>query len=333
MIFLTKVLAHFRPRVAAIEAAALQPYERVVSSRPAVTDAVNPNGPQSVENMGIKASVAMILRQRGSKTEILFAKRAVRRGDSWSGDVAFPGGCAEDVDACPFDTVRREVREEVGLDLSDPTRYALIGSLSERIVPRGKSHLRLTPYVFLDKSPVFDNEYALAEEEIACLWWTDVDDIVDKYESHSDTLDIDFQTRFAKYFMKNYAAYTIVTMIGNVFGITKVKFPCIRIGPSDASVMFRHSSSTDNATVFALWGLSLRMLQELVENVTHKSNSSLAKISVDNYLLDWHFGFWQKRRWNHAQSVVLGSCTLVASVVAVAVSSAELIRSISQIAS
>jgi 8-oxo-dGTP pyrophosphatase MutT (NUDIX family) len=287
---------------------------------------------KSNEDSSIKASVAMILRQRGAKTEILFAKRAVRRGDSWSGDVAFPGGCAEDTDTCPFDTVRREVLEEVGLDLADASRYSLIGSLAERVVPRGKSHLRLTPYVFLDTRPISEPEYTLAEDEIACVWWTNVDELVDNYESLNDTLEIDFKTRFAKYFMKNYATYTIVTFIGNVFGITKVKFPCIRIGPSDPDVMFRHPTSLDKTDLFALWGLSLRMLQELIETVTNKSNSNLAKISVDNYLLDWHFGFWQNLKLNHSQSVLLGSCTLVASVVAAAVTSAELIKFIAQVA-
>jgi 8-oxo-dGTP pyrophosphatase MutT (NUDIX family) len=284
----------------------------------------------SNDDSSIKASVAMILRKRGSKTEILFAKRAVRRGDSWSGDVAFPGGCAEASDRSPFDTVCREVLEEVGLDLANASRYSLIGSLAERIVPRGKSFIRLTPYVFLDKCTVLEHEYTLAEDEIACVWWTNVDEIVDKYESLNDALEIDFKTRFVKYFMRNYATYTIVTFIGNIFGITKVKFPCIRIGPSDSAAIFRHSSSMDTAEVFMLWGLSLRMLQELIEIATYKSNPNLAKISVDNYLLDWHFGFWQNRKLNHSQSVLLGSCTLVASAVAAAVTSAELIKYLAQ---
>jgi len=65
-----------------------------------------------------RAAVAMLLRQRQPVPEVLFIERARRRGDPWSGHMAFPGGRLEPGDPDPRSGAERETLEEVGIDLS-----------------------------------------------------------------------------------------------------------------------------------------------------------------------------------------------------------------------
>ncbi len=68
------------------------------------------------------ASVAIALnRDRSLKT--LMIKRADRKSDPWSGQVAFPGGRTEPEDESIRETAIRETKEEVGIDLSRTARY------------------------------------------------------------------------------------------------------------------------------------------------------------------------------------------------------------------
>lgn len=50
---------------------------------------------------------------------------------SWSGHVAFPGGKNEPQDKSDLDTVVRECREEIGIDLSSPN-FIPLGTLEHR---------------------------------------------------------------------------------------------------------------------------------------------------------------------------------------------------------
>ena len=65
--------------------------------------------------------------------EIMFIKRASRKRDPWSGDIALPGGRRDPEDANDCEAAVREVREEVGLDLSESVAVAA-GNLPQRIV-------------------------------------------------------------------------------------------------------------------------------------------------------------------------------------------------------
>ena len=73
------------------------------------------------------AAVAMVFRPGPGGPELLMIRRADKKGDPWSGQMAFPGGKAEPEDADPVATAARETMEEVGLDLS-PAR--LLGPLA-----------------------------------------------------------------------------------------------------------------------------------------------------------------------------------------------------------
>lgn len=69
-----------------------------------------------------RAAVAMLLREQEGEAEVLLIRRAEHELDPWSGDLAFPGGRIDAVDAGPRAAAERETREEIGLKLS-PRQY------------------------------------------------------------------------------------------------------------------------------------------------------------------------------------------------------------------
>jgi 8-oxo-dGTP pyrophosphatase MutT (NUDIX family) len=97
-----------------------------------IVSAVQSHAPTIAERDGVyfEAAVALILRETpDDELELLFIKRAVRADDPWSGQIAFPGGRRETLDASLEETAVRETREEVGFDLRrDGT---IIGALDE----------------------------------------------------------------------------------------------------------------------------------------------------------------------------------------------------------
>lgn len=87
---------------------------------------------------------------RNGDPELLFIKRAARKGDRWTSHIALPGGRRDPEDADDKAAAIRETWEEVGIDLKS---YALeCGNLPQRIVTThwGKKPLLvLCPYVFV----------------------------------------------------------------------------------------------------------------------------------------------------------------------------------------
>ena len=100
------------------------------------------------------------------KIEVLLIERAVREGDPWSGQVAFPGGRHDPRDATLQDTAVRETREETGIDLA---HGLVLGTLDE-LRPRTPvlPPIIVTPFVAVapaDAVPRPDAEVAEA------FWW------------------------------------------------------------------------------------------------------------------------------------------------------------------
>ena len=103
---------------------------------------------------------------------VLFIRRSVAKNDPWSGHMAFPGGRMDKSDADLEQTARREVMEEIGLDL---TGASLLGVLDDVETPPNVPRVCVTPFVFaLPSVPTFE----LDQTEVAAVYWYDFDGLV-----------------------------------------------------------------------------------------------------------------------------------------------------------
>ncbi len=101
----------------------------------------------------IPAAVAVVLTPGAAGgVDLLLIKRAVVKGDPWSGQIALPGGRRDPADEHLLATARRETREETGIDLA---QTALLGELDD-LFPRTPTlpPVVVRPFVFgLDERP------------------------------------------------------------------------------------------------------------------------------------------------------------------------------------
>jgi 8-oxo-dGTP pyrophosphatase MutT (NUDIX family) len=94
-----------------------------------------------------QAAVAMVLCRRSEGPEVLFIERARRRGDPWSGHMAFPGGRIEPGDPDARGAAERETLEEVGLDLSGAERLGRLDDFNAHHAP-GVPQLVISAFVY-----------------------------------------------------------------------------------------------------------------------------------------------------------------------------------------
>ncbi len=103
---------------------------------------------------GLKRSAVAAMITPGR--QLWFMRRAESRTDPWSGHLSFPGGREEPEDESLLHTAIREVREEVGVDLSTAE---LLGQLDE-LRTRPIRTLLIRAFVFrLDHVPDFQLNY------------------------------------------------------------------------------------------------------------------------------------------------------------------------------
>lgn len=117
-----------------------------------------------------RAAVALVLHETPAGLQILFIRRTARKGDPWSGHIAFPGGRIEAGDAGPQHTAERETREELGLELRSEEYLGRLDDLA------AYSHsIRVSGFVYHIIHP--DPLTLSAEVEMA--FWTPVRDLSD----------------------------------------------------------------------------------------------------------------------------------------------------------
>ncbi len=80
----------------------------------------------------IAAAVAVMLHDGDDGLEVLFIHRAVRVGDTWSGQIAFPGGRRDPGDRDLLATAIRETNEEIGVDLAAAEQLGVLDDLYPR---------------------------------------------------------------------------------------------------------------------------------------------------------------------------------------------------------
>jgi 8-oxo-dGTP pyrophosphatase MutT (NUDIX family) len=76
-----------------------------------------------------RAAVAVMLRDHEGSLELLLIKRAEFESDPWSGQIALPGGRMEPADRDLEETVIRETREEIAIDIAKSGMF--LGTLDE----------------------------------------------------------------------------------------------------------------------------------------------------------------------------------------------------------
>ena len=131
------------------------------------------------EFAGLRAAVSIVLRMKAGSIEILFIVRALREGDPWSGQIAFPGGHSELQDQSMKETAERETIEEIGIDLNKVASYlGEIEPISATPRKTGKE-LRVYPFVYLldHPDPLIDLNYEVSD----IIWGS----LVDMYRGDS----------------------------------------------------------------------------------------------------------------------------------------------------
>ncbi len=110
------------------------------------------------------ASVALVFRETEHGPELLFIERALREGDHWSGDMAFPGGRRDEIDADAEATARRETFEELGIVLAEP--LGRLDDFDSRIYRRN-FEIVVSPFVF---AHLGDSRLVLSHEVASAHW-------------------------------------------------------------------------------------------------------------------------------------------------------------------
>jgi len=116
-----------------------------------------------------RAAVSVILRDTEAPSMLLI-KRADRAEDPWSGQVAFPGGKAQDGDATLRDTAMREAYEEVRIDLAKSGEF--LGYFMPFRTHTGA--MDVVPSVFLLR----DSVEVHTNEEVSSYRWVKLEEFV-----------------------------------------------------------------------------------------------------------------------------------------------------------
>ncbi|KAI7865446.1 NUDIX hydrolase domain-like protein [Spinellus fusiger] len=175
------------------------------------------------------------------RVEVLYMLRATRATDKWSGHVGFPGG-KEEKNETDYETAVREVKEEVGLDLTT-SDFASLGKLDCREIKTYENKLLmvLTPFVFLQlaqETPAL----TLQSSEVTAVEWVPLSFFLSATPSQYEFVAEKVAPRVIGKKVKNPIAQSV---LGNV------TFPSIVL-PSDTHF-------------FRLWGITLRITQEVLD--------------------------------------------------------------------
>lgn len=120
-----------------------------IALRAAVDPLPDPAPPTIDPVSGSRNAAVLILADPGTPgLPLLFIRRS-RRVSAHQGQIAFPGGGAEEGDGGPAGTALREAREEVGID---PADVEVIGALPP--TPTRTSAMRVDPVVGLARRPL-----------------------------------------------------------------------------------------------------------------------------------------------------------------------------------
>jgi 8-oxo-dGTP pyrophosphatase MutT (NUDIX family) len=128
----------------------------------------------------IPAAVLIPIVVRESGPTILLTLRTAHLRDH-AGQVSFPGGRCDPIDATPIDTALREAHEEVGID---PAQVDVLGCLPDYVTGTG---FRVTPVVGLVQPPL---DLRLDDFEVADVFEPPLEFLLDSANHQRHTLDV-----------------------------------------------------------------------------------------------------------------------------------------------
>ena len=118
------------------------------------------------------AAVAILLKPDNKDIKILFVKRTENPKDSWSGQIALPGGKRNPKDRNLKETVLREILEETGINLLDGCKFL---GVTNPVRSRLNPEIKVLPFVFLlEHEPLIH----LNTDELERYYWIRIGDLI-----------------------------------------------------------------------------------------------------------------------------------------------------------
>jgi 8-oxo-dGTP diphosphatase len=123
------------------------------------------------DEQGANAAVALLLKPKRNDFDLLLVKRVENPSDTWSGQMALPGGKREPKDKDLKDTVMRETMEETGIKLDDRRFLGVLTAISSE----SKPEIKILPFIVLLKD---EPKLKLNKEELESFIWVPFEEIV-----------------------------------------------------------------------------------------------------------------------------------------------------------
>ena len=137
---------------------------------------------ESISNeQDANAAVALLLKPKRNNFDLLLVKRVENPSDTWSGQMALPGGKREPADMSLRDTVVRETLEETGIALDNSRFLGVLAAV--RSEPR--PDFKILPFVaLLEGKP----QLKLNKAELETFIWVPYEKVVQS----KDTVQFSF---------------------------------------------------------------------------------------------------------------------------------------------
>jgi len=157
------------------------------------------------------SSISLIIRDIEDDIELLFIKRAKRKGDHFSGHMAFPGGVKEKYDKDLFQTALRETDEEVGINLKKDAEY--LGNLEQyKPVNPAANKFLVSPFIFyLKKNNI---KLTLNSDEVDDVVWVPFNILISMLDKSPRT-SVKYDKPYKDYTFE-YKGYKIWGMTGKI---------------------------------------------------------------------------------------------------------------------
>ena len=153
---------------------------------------------QTSESMDSNAAVVVLLRAAGQDFHVLFVKRTENPTDTWSGQIALPGGKRDPEDIDIKATVIRETLEETSINLLEDCRF--LGTM-EPLKSVEKPEMKILPFIVLQEK----EQTIKLNEELTEYFWAPIKELA----SHKRTVKLS---------LGEFPAYTIDKQV--IWGLT-----------------------------------------------------------------------------------------------------------------